>query len=182
VQPSLEGIFTMKNIFLIGMPSSGKSTLGRHLAKRLDYKFVDMDEMIEKQELMTVQDIFKHKGEDHFRLLESKMLKSIEANQKLVIATGGGVPCFYDNIDFIKNNGTSVFLNVQPEDLLKRIQKSDINHRPLINRNTTEESLLKNLQERCIARLPYYQQADIQIDGNIDVDQLLWILDEMNGI
>lgn len=172
----------MKNIFLIGMPSSGKSTLGRHLAKRLSYKFVDMDEMIEKQELMTVQEIFKHKGEDYFRQIESKTLKSIEANQQLVIATGGGVPCFFDNIDYIKQNGTSVFLNVQAEDLLKRIQKSDINNRPLINKNTTDESLLKSLQERCAYRLPYYQQADIQIDGNIDVDQLLWILDEMNGI
>ena len=59
----------MKNIFLIGMPSSGKSTLGKHLAKRINYKFVDMDEMIEKQELMTVQEIFKHKGEDYFRVI-----------------------------------------------------------------------------------------------------------------
>ncbi|MEA5425034.1 MULTISPECIES: shikimate kinase [Arcicella] len=169
----------MKNIFLIGMPSSGKSTLGRHLAKRIDYKFIDMDELIEKQELMTVQEIFKYKGEDYFRQVESKVLKEIPVDQKLVIATGGGVPCFFDNIDYIKANGTSIFLNVQPEDLLKRIQKSDINHRPLINRNTTEEALLKNLQERCAYRLPFYQQADIQIDGNIDVDQLLWILDEI---
>ncbi len=169
----------MKNIFLIGMPSSGKSTLGRHLAKRIGYKFIDMDELIEKQELMTVQEIFKYKGEDYFRQVESKVLKEIPVDQKLVIATGGGVPCFFDNIDYIKANGTSIFLNVQPEDLLKRIQKSDINHRPLINRNTSEESLLKNLQERCAYRLPFYQQADIQIDGNIDVDQLLWILDEI---
>ncbi|MBB6003220.1 shikimate kinase [Arcicella rosea] len=169
----------MKNIFLIGMPSSGKSTLGRHLAKRIDYKFIDMDELIEKQELMSVQEIFKYKGEDYFRQVESKVLKEIPVDQKLVIATGGGVPCFFDNIDYIKANGTSIFLNVQPEDLLKRIQKSDINHRPLINRNTSEESLLKNLQERCAYRLPFYQQADIQIDGNIDVDQLLWILDEI---
>lgn len=161
------------------MPSSGKSTLGRHLAKRLDYQFIDMDDIIENQELMTIPEIFKYKGEDYFRQVESKVLKEIKPAQKLVIATGGGAPCFFDNIDFIKKNGTSIFLNVQPEDLLKRIQKSDINHRPLINRNTTDESLLKNLQERCAYRLPFYQQADIQIDGNIDVDQLLWILDEM---
>jgi len=76
------------------MPSSGKSTLGRHLAKRIDYKFIDMDELIEKQELMTVQEIFKYKGEDYFRQVESKVLKEIPVDQKLVIATGGGVPCF----------------------------------------------------------------------------------------
>ncbi len=169
----------MKNIFLIGMPSSGKSTLGRHLAKRIEYKFIDMDELIEKQELMSVQEIFKYKGEDYFRQVESRVLKEIPVDQKLVIATGGGVPCFFDNIDYIKANGTSIFLNVQPEDLLKRIQKSDINHRPLINKNTTDAELLNSLQERCAYRLPFYQQADIQIDGNIDVDQLLWILDEI---
>lgn len=169
----------MKNIFLIGMPSSGKSTLGRHLAKRIEYKFIDMDELIEKQELMSVQEIFKYKGEDYFRKVESRVLKEIPVDQKLVIATGGGVPCFFDNIDYIKANGTSIFLNVQPEDLLKRIQKSDINHRPLINKNTTDTELLNSLQERCAYRLPFYQQADIQIDGNIDVDQLLWILDEI---
>lgn len=170
----------MKNIFLIGMPSSGKSTLGRHLAKRIEYKFIDMDELIEKQELMSVQEIFKYKGEDYFRKVESRVLKEIPVDQKLVIATGGGVPCFFDNIDYIKANGTSIFLNVQPEDLLKRIQKSDINHRPLINKNTTDTELLNSLQERCAYRLPFYQQADIQIDGNIDVDQLLWILDEID--
>lgn len=169
----------MKNIFLIGMPSSGKSTLGRHLAKRIEYKFIDMDELIEKQELMSVQEIFKYKGEEYFRKVESRVLKEIPVDQKLVIATGGGVPCFFDNIDYIKANGTSIFLNVQPEDLLKRIQKSDINHRPLINKNTTDTELLNSLQERCAYRLPFYQQADIQIDGNIDVDQLLWILDEI---
>ena len=71
----------MKNIFLIGMPSSGKSTLGRQLAKRLDFQFVDTDDLIENQEIATVSDIFQYKVEDYFRLVENKILKGIQPNQ-----------------------------------------------------------------------------------------------------
>lgn len=170
----------MKNIFLIGMPSSGKSTLGRQLAKRLDYQFVDMDEVIANQELSTIAEIFKYKGEDYFRQVESKVLKDIKPNQKLIIATGGGVPCFFDNIDFIKANGTSIFLNVQPEDLLKRIQKSEGNNRPLIDKKKNNELLLNELKERYKNRIPFYEQADIQIDGSIEVEQILWLLEEIS--
>ncbi len=168
----------MKNIFLIGMPSSGKSTLGRQLAKRLDYQFVDTDDLIENQEIATIADIFKYKGEDYFRLVENKILKGIQPNQKLIVATGGGMPCFHGGIDFIKANGTSIFLNVQPEDLLKRIQKSDANNRPLIDKTNSKEELLAHLRKRYEDRLQYYEQADIQIDGSIDVEQILWLLEE----
>jgi shikimate kinase len=168
----------MKNIFLIGMPSSGKSTLGRQLAKRLDYQFVDTDDLIENQEIATIAEIFKYKGEDYFRLVENKILKGIKPNQKLIVATGGGMPCFHDGIDFIKANGTSIFLNVPPEDLLKRIQKSDVNNRPLIDKKKTDEELLANIRKRYEDRLQYYEQADIQIDGSVDVEQILWLLEE----
>jgi shikimate kinase len=169
----------MKNIFLIGMPSSGKSTLGRQLAKRLDYQFIDMDDLIVNQELSSVFDIFKYKGEDYFRKVESKVLKGIKPNQKLIVATGGGVPCFFDNMDFIKFNGISIFLNVQPEDLLKRIQKSEGNNRPLIDKKKSNEVLLEELKERYENRLKFYEQADIQIDGSIEVEQILWLLEEI---
>lgn len=160
------------------MPSSGKSTLGRQLAKRLDYQFVDTDELIENQEIASISDIFKYKGEDYFRLIENKILKSIQPNQKIIVATGGGMPCFHGGIDFIKANGTSIFLNVSPEDLLKRIQKSDINNRPLIDKRQKEDELLDNIRKRYETRLQIYEQADIQIDGSIDVEQILWLLEE----
>lgn len=169
----------MKNIYLIGMPSSGKSTLGRQLATRLDYQFVDMDNLIMNQELSSVAEIFKYKGEDYFRQVESKTLKEFKPNQKSIIATGGGVPCFFDNMDFIKANGTSIFLNVQPEDLLKRIQKSEGNNRPLIDKRKTNEILLNELRARYENRLKFYKQADIQIDGSIEVEQILWLLEEI---
>ena len=169
----------MKNIFLLGMPSSGKSTLGKQLAKRLDFQFIDTDDLIENQETATVSDIFQYKGEDYFRLVENKILRGIQPNQKLIVATGGGMPCFHGGMDFIKANGISIFLNVEPEDLLKRIQKSDANNRPLINKTTSQEELLANIKKRYEDRFQYYKQADIQIDGSIDVDQILWLLDEI---
>ena len=161
------------------MPSSGKSTLGRQLARSLGYQFIDMDELIVNQEISTIAEIFKYKGEDYFRKVESKILKGIKSNQKLLIATGGGVPCFFDNMDFIKANGTSIFLNVQPEDLLKRIQKSEGNNRPLIDKKKTNEVLLNELEEKYEYRLKFYEQADIQIDGSVEVEQILWLLEEM---
>ena len=169
----------MRNIFLIGMPSSGKSTLGRQLAKRLDYQFVDMDDLIVNQEISSIAEIFKYKGEDYFRQVESKILKNIKPNQKLLVATGGGVPCFFDNMNFIKVNGTSIFLNVQPEDLLKRIQKSEVNNRPLIDKKKSNEVLLNELQEKYENRLKFYEQADIQVDGSVEVEQILWLLEEV---
>ena len=161
------------------MPSSGKSTLGRQLAKRLDYQFIDTDSLIETQEIASISDIFKYKGEDYFRLVENKVLKGIEPNQKLIVATGGGMPCFHDGMSFIKANGTSIFLNVSPQDLLKRIQKSDFNNRPLIDKKTSQQELLASIKKRYEGRLQFYQQADVQIDGSIDVEQIVWLLEEI---
>lgn len=160
------------------MPSSGKSTLGRQLAKRLNYHFVDTDDLIENQEITSISDIFKYKGENYFRMIESNILKTIQPNQGLIVATGGGMPCFYNGIDLIRANGTSIFLNVSPEDLLKRIQKSDANNRPLINKITSQEELLADIKKRYEDRLQHYEQADIQIDGSIEVEQILWLLEE----
>ena len=160
------------------MPSSGKSTLGRQLAKRLNYHFVDTDDLIENQEITSISDIFKYKGENYFRMIESNILKTIQPNQGLIVATGGGIPCFYNGIDLIRANGTSIFLNVSPEDLLKRIQKSDANNRPLINKITSQEELLADIKKRYEDRLQHYEQADIQIDGSIEVEQILWLLEE----
>lgn len=161
-----------KNIFLIGMPSSGKSTLGRALAKALNFQFVDMDEIIERQEGKTVQLIFQEKGEAYFRKVESQVLKEIPLDSQLVIATGGGVPCFFDNMAYIKTNGKSIFIDVKPEALFQRINQAKTNHRPLIDKTDPNE-LLKNLQTRYEHRLPFYQQTDWTIVNPIDIEDLV---------
>lgn len=168
----------MKNIFLVGMPSSGKSTLGKELARSLGYSFTDMDKLIETREQKSIADIFSSKGEEYFRELEKKILRTIQPNESTVIATGGGVPCFHENMDYIKENGISIFLNVDIDDLAKRIYKAQTNNRPLLNIATeSEETIINNIKHLYETRLPFYKQADIQVDGEITVNQLLWLIE-----
>lgn len=168
----------MKNIYLVGMPSSGKSTLGKELARNLGYSFTDMDKLIETREQKSIADIFSNKGEEYFRELEKKVLNSIKPNESTVIATGGGVPCFHNNLEFIKENGISIFLNVDIDDLAKRIYKAQTNNRPLLNIATeSEETIIGNIKKLYEERLPFYKQADIQVDGEISVNQLLWLIE-----
>ena len=168
----------MKNIYLIGMPSSGKSTLGKELARNLSYTFTDMDKLIETREQKTISEIFSNQGEAHFRELEKKTLQGFQPDQSMVIATGGGVPCFHDNMQFIKNNGVSVFLNVELDDLAKRLYKAQGNNRPLLDISQSEEAVIASIKKTYEERLPFYKQADIQVDGEINVSQLLWLIDQ----
>lgn len=163
----------MKNIFLIGMPSSGKSTLGKKLAKELWYRFVDMDKLIVKDQQMNIPDLFAQKGEGYFREVESRILKATLPNRGLVIATGGGVPCFFDNMDFIKENGVSVFLDVPPAVLTRRIESHGQDDRPLLS---GVSSLEEELTQKYQARLPYYSRADLTVSGETDIDTLLYLI------
>ena len=167
----------MKNIYLIGMPSSGKSTLGKQLASSLGYSFKDMDKLIETREQKTISEIFNTKGEEYFREIEKKVLNSFQKDEKMVIATGGGTPCFFDNMEFIKENGVSIFLNVDVEDIAKRIYKAKGNNRPLLDKNNSEEVIKNEIKNTYENRLSIYKKADLQVDGEINVSQLEWILD-----
>ncbi|MDR6194085.1 shikimate kinase [Siphonobacter sp. SORGH_AS_0500] len=171
----------MKNIFLLGMPSSGKSTLGRSLAREIGYEFVDMDKRIEIRELLTIAEIFNLKGEPYFRTVESEMLRSFPADAGLVVSTGGGVPCFHDNMDFIRENGVSLFLDVPPKILTDRILHTKKNDRPLL---VTEDpvELLAALETKIANRRNYYEQADVTIAGETDVQTMLEILRHLQVI
>jgi shikimate kinase len=168
----------MKNIYLVGMPSSGKSTLGKELARNLGYSFTDMDKLIETREQKTISEIFSNYGEAHFRELEKKTLHGFQPDQSMVIATGGGVPCFHDNMEFIKANGVSIFLNVDVNDLAKRLYKAQGNNRPLLDKTQTEEVVIETIKKTFLERLPEYQKSDIQVDGEITVSQILWLLEQ----
>lgn len=162
----------MKNIFLIGLPSSGKTTLGKQLARHVRYRFVDTDVLIVKEEGMPIPDIFAQKGEPYFREAEARILRAIRPDSKLVIATGGGMPCFHDNMDYIKANGLSVFLDVSPEQIVERILRHSTDDRPLYQKN--DGQLLNNLREKYESRLGFYSKADFTLHGdNIHIRQLL---------
>ncbi len=164
-----------KNIFLIGMPSSGKSTLGRQIAKSLGYEFVDLDVRIEIAEGKKISEIFSLNGEEYFRKAENVQLKKVQKDAKLVIATGGGVPCFHDGMDFIKENGISIFLDVKPQMLVERMKSSKKNERPLFD--LENKTLLATVTATYENRLSTYQRADITVEGDTDPESILWIID-----
>jgi len=146
-------------IYLIGMPGSGKSTLGKQLAERLSLPLVDLDKVIENHEQKSVPDIFREQGEDHFRLIESQLLREWASSEKnFVMATGGGAPCFHQGIDIINQTGLSIFLDVSIDTLLKRLHtKTD---RPLLNSNDTKE-MDEKLRGIRTSRLSCYQAAHV---------------------
>lgn len=143
------------------MPGSGKSTLGKQLAKKLLTKFIDLDHEIEVHEQKSVSDIFSQSGEDHFRQVESNLLHQFCASQEsFVMATGGGAPVFFDGINAINNSGVSVFLDVPIEILVRHT--SNRSTRPLL-KNDSEEELREKLTKIREARLKVYQQARITL-------------------
>jgi len=152
-------------IFLIGMPGSGKSTLGKSLADLLGLEFVDLDHEIEKSCASTIGEIFGAKGEEAFRELEKKQLmKSIHQLPAFLMATGGGTPCFFDNMELMTSSGLVVFLNLPVEVLAHRLNNKGLEQRPLLN-ILKEDSLVDELMAKLKARLPFYNQAHIVIDG-----------------
>ncbi len=146
-------------IYLIGMPGSGKSTLGKQLAEKLSLNFVDLDKAIEDLEQKDVKGIFREKGEDHFRLVESQLLHEwAGTEQSFVMATGGGAPCFHQGIDIINQTGLSIFLDVSIDILLKRLHANT--DRPLLNTTDAKEKDEK-LRILRTSRLSCYQQAHV---------------------
>jgi shikimate kinase len=148
-------------VFLVGLLGSGKTTLGKQLAAELDLPFVDLDWEIEKGESKSVREIFAQQGEDHFRKLESELLREWAGSQKyFVMATGGGAPCFFNGMDIINESGLSIFLDVPVDVLNSRLAAAT--DRPLLDTNSQAERIQK-LETLRAVRLPVYNKAHIII-------------------
>src|SRR6478735_10871469 len=118
-------------LFLIGLPGSGKSTIGEALANRLKMEFVDLDKKIEAREGKIVPEIFAAHGEDYFRRIEAALLREwASAAGDFVMSTGGGTPCFFDGIKVINDNGLSIFLDEHVDVIIARLENNA--HRPLL--------------------------------------------------
>ena len=142
------------SIFLIGMMGAGKSTVGRHLAKALNYKFFDTDQLIEKQENRTIETIFKESGESYFRNIESDIINYFN-KKKCVYSTGGGLPIYNKNIDKLKDIGQVIYLKTSKVELLNNRIKNN-SSRPMIQDAISFENLLKR-------RETTYREADFII-------------------
>jgi shikimate kinase len=154
-------------IFLIGYMGSGKSTVGRGLAKALKLSFLDLDNYIEERNFCTIPDIFARDGEEGFRKLEQKALHEVAQFENIVIATGGGAPCFFNNMEVIRQSGKSIYLNGTPRILAERLLQSKI-ERPLI-KGKTETQLVAFIDETLAKRSAWYKQADVVLDFDHDI-------------
>ena len=150
-------------IFLIGMPGAGKSYWGSLLSTQLIMPFFDLDEEIEKAEGMTIPYIFEKYGEAHFRALERQYLEELTTLDPAIIATGGGTPVFFDNINWINKKGVSIFINTPVHIIAKRLKQQDPTLRPLLQAHS--DNLEDFLQQLLEDRKPYYKQAKLHVDS-----------------
>jgi len=154
----LTEFYSMKNIVLTGFMGTGKTAVGRELARLLNMHLVDVDTDIEKSEKMSINEIFEQFGEPGFRELETEMIKKLSERNNIVISTGGGAVVRQENVDVLKKNGVIVCLTAKPETIVRRTGNS--NDRPLLQ----VEDPLEKIKELLNFRKPFYEKADIMID------------------
>ncbi|MEY4727536.1 MAG: hypothetical protein RLZZ390_60 [Bacteroidota bacterium] len=168
-----------KLIFLIGFMGSGKSHEGHLLAKHLDLPFIDLDGWIEEQQNRTISEIFRTEGEDSFRNIETAALQqaahqllsqSVSSTYAGIISTGGGTPCFHDNMDWMNANGVTVWLNLPVAVLAMRLSKEK-SKRPLIA-NLNDGELYQFIEKKLEERYPYYSMSTLTIDDVMDPSTL----------
>ena len=146
-------------LVLMGYMASGKSVIAKYLAEKMDITSIDLDEYIENKEGQTIQEIFKNKGEIYFRIAENKYLKEIlEKKNDVILATGGGTPCYANNMHLIKQKANSIYLKASINTLAERLLLADDN-RPLLS-NIKKEDLKEFIAKHLFERNNYYDKAD----------------------
>jgi shikimate kinase len=152
----------LKNLFLIGLPGSGKTTLGRQLAAHYGWPFLDLDVEIEKQAGRSIAALFAAKGEAGFRAVEAAVLRAALEQQPapFVLATGGGTPCFHDNMALLKQHGFTLWLDVPVDVIVARLPATESAKRPLLA--TTDGDIARRLRETLAARIRFYEHAALR--------------------
>jgi len=151
----------MVRIFLIGFMGCGKTGTGRRLAQKLGWQWIDTDKFIEQRYRKSVSELFEQIGEENFREVEHKILLELVDFQNVVISCGGGLPCFYDNMEIMKNAGVIIYLKETPENLVERLNKAKTERVLLKNKNENE---IKNyIFETLPKREKFYKQAHFTI-------------------
>ena len=155
----------MTRIILIGYMGAGKTTVGRALSKELGIPFYDLDWYIESRRHKTVSEIFAEQGEDTFRKIEHNMLHEVAEFENVIISCGGGTPCFFDNIDYMNQQGQVVYLKATPEVLYQHLMMGK-GERPLLKGKSKEE-LMTFIREQLEKREPFYEKAQYTLDVSV---------------
>lgn len=159
-------------IYLVGYMGCGKTTTGRDLASKLGLSIIDLDHYIENKYFKTISDIFAKEGEEKFRKKEQSALHEVATFEDVIVATGGGTPCFFDNMEVMNQTGYCIFLDVDTDELVKRLSHAK-NERPII-KNKTKAELADFITEMMQKRRPYYEKAKYIIKGkDITLEQIL---------
>lgn len=163
-------------IFLIGFMGSGKTHWGPQLASKMDLTFFDLDKVIVDKEGREIADIFTEDGEEYFRYLEKQVLEEIvENNDQFIISCGGGTPCYFNNIQFMKKKGTVIWLNTQIDILVNRLLK-DKASRPVL-KDIADDELKPFILKKILNRKLYYEQANIIVnEESLSVDTFAKII------
>lgn len=155
------------SIFLVGLMGCGKTYIGQKLAAAMSYNFLDLDHYLEEDYGSTIVSIFENKGESFFRQLEHDYLLSLRDKRRHIFSTGGGLPCFHQNIEIMNSTGITVYLKVTPEIIVKRISNQR-DHRPLLKNFANDIELLNFIEKKMIEREAFYKKAKIIINADAD--------------
>ena len=162
----------MNKIYFVGYMGAGKTTTARRLAQRLGWDVVDTDDLFEEKYKISVCDFFNKYDEDLYRKLESEVLKSTESMENVVISTGGGTACYFDNMDWMNQHGATVFLRISQKAVVDRLLHAK-RKRPL-SIGKSEDDLTVFVEQHYTSRLPFYEQARITVKSeDLDLDNLV---------
>ncbi len=150
-------------VYLIGYMGSGKTTVGRRLAKHMDYEFVDIDQLFEKRYRLSVSAFFEKYDENAFRQIEKELIEEVSTSSKLVISTGGGAPCFFENLEMMKKTGVVVYLQMAVKSLVDRLSNAK-KIRPIL-KNLSGDELYSFIENQLSDRELFYNQANITMQG-----------------
>lgn len=159
----------VSKIFLVGMMGVGKTTLGKQLAKQLNYQFLDLDKSIELMTGKSISHIFETEGNEAFRIIEQQALMNTAHLDKVVIATGGGTPCYFENMQWMNTQGTTIYLKATSAFIVSRI-KPNQHLRPLL-KQVLPDNLIAFISDLLLEREVFYHQASLVFE--LPSDKLL---------
>lgn len=167
-----------ERVFLVGFMGVGKTSLGKKLANKLHYEFIDTDMLIEKKMGISVNEVFQLHGETHFRKLEKELLDELGDKKNVVVSTGGGLPCFNHLMDVLLHSGLVIWLDVPEHIILSRVQNAK-EERPLL-KNKTDKELIQYINEKLTERSEVYSRAHIRFENmSVNAEKIAQLLHQI---